>query len=83
MLIPHAPDRTEIKVYCIAPKGESNKARKARLRKFEDFFMVTGMATPDDMAALEDVQRGSGQNLSNGMSSIEEEILWFLERMKR
>ena len=63
VLIPHAPDRTEIKVYCIAPKGESNKARKARRRKFEDFFMVTGMATPDDMAALEDVQRGSGAEL--------------------
>ena len=63
VLIPHAPDRTEIKVYCIAPKGESNRARKARLRKFEDFFMVTGMATPDDMAALEDVQRGSGAEL--------------------
>jgi benzoate/toluate 1,2-dioxygenase alpha subunit len=29
------------------------------MRKFEDFFMVTGMATPDDMAALEDVQRGA------------------------
>ena len=56
-------DKTEIKVYCIAPKGESREARKARLRKFEDFFMVTGMATPDDLAALEDVQRGAGAEL--------------------
>ena len=63
ILIPHAPDQTEIKVYCIAPKGESKEARKARLRKFEDFFMVTGMATPDDLAALEDVQRGAGAEL--------------------
>ncbi|MBH69504.1 MAG: benzoate 1,2-dioxygenase large subunit [Rhodospirillaceae bacterium] len=63
VLIPHAPDRTEVRVYCIAPKGESRAARVARLRKFEDFFMVTGMATPDDMAALEDVQRGSGGKL--------------------
>ena len=59
VLIPHALDRTEIRVYCIAPKGESRQARAARLRKFEDFYMVTGMATPDDMAALEDVQRGA------------------------
>ncbi|MWD25944.1 Rieske 2Fe-2S domain-containing protein [Aquicoccus sp. SCR17] len=59
VLIPIAPDRTEARVYCIAPKGEPREARIARVRKFEDFYMVTGMATPDDMAALEDVQRGS------------------------
>ncbi len=56
---PLSPDRTEVRVYCIAPKGESREARMARLRKFEDFFMVTGMATPDDLAALEDCQIGS------------------------
>ncbi len=56
---PVAPDRTEVRVYCIAPKGESRKARAARLRKFEDFYMVTGMATPDDLAALEDCQYGA------------------------
>ena len=56
---PLSPDRTEVRVYCIAPKGESRTARIARLRKFEDFFMVTGMATPDDLAALEDCQIGS------------------------
>jgi len=59
VLIPLAPDRTEARVYCIAPKGEPREARAARLRKFEDFYMITGMATPDDMAALEDIQRGS------------------------
>ncbi len=56
---PLSPDRTEVRVYCIAPKGESRAARMARLRKFEDFFMVTGMATPDDLAALEDCQIGA------------------------
>jgi benzoate/toluate 1,2-dioxygenase alpha subunit len=56
---PLSPDRTEVRVYCIAPKGESREARVARLRKFEDFFMVTGMATPDDLAALEDCQIGA------------------------
>ena len=56
---PLSPNRTEVRVYCIAPKGESRGARVARLRKFEDFFMVTGMATPDDLAALEDCQIGA------------------------
>ena len=59
VLLPIAPGLTEARVYCIAPKGESREARAARVRKFEDFYMVTGMATSDDMAALEDVQRGS------------------------
>ncbi len=56
---PIAKDRTEVRVYCIAPVGEAREARAARLRKFEDFFMVTGMATPDDLAALEDCQSGA------------------------
>jgi benzoate/toluate 1,2-dioxygenase alpha subunit len=56
---PLSVDRTLVSVYCIAPKGESRQARVARLRKFEDFYMVTGMATPDDLTALEDSQIGA------------------------
>ena len=56
---PLAVDRTEVTIYCIAPKDESKAARYARLRKFEDFFMVTGMATSDDVVALEDSQAGN------------------------
>ena len=66
---PIAPDRTEVRVYCIAPRGESREARAARLRKFEDFYTVTGMATPDDLAALEDCQHGANGALTrwNGL----------------
>lgn len=56
---PLAPDRAEVTVYCIAPKGESQQARSARLRKFEDFYLTTGMATSDDIAALEDCFDGA------------------------
>lgn len=55
---PLAVDRTEVTIYCLAPSEESKEARYARLRKFEDFFMVTGMATSDDVVALEDSQVG-------------------------
>ncbi len=55
---PLAPDRTEVTVHCIAPRGESRAARAARLAKFRDFFLMSGLATPDDSAALEDTQRG-------------------------
>jgi len=56
---PIAVDKTEVTIYCLAPKGESKAARYARLRKFEDFFLVSGMATSDDVMALEDTQTGS------------------------
>ena len=61
---PLAPGLAEITVYCIAPKGESDTARAARLRKFEDFYLTAGMATSDDIAALESVQDGSLGRLS-------------------
>jgi benzoate/toluate 1,2-dioxygenase alpha subunit len=48
----------DVTVRCIAPVGESVQARSARLRKFEDFYLTTGMATSDDLAALESVQEG-------------------------
>ncbi len=56
---PVSPRLTEVTVYCIAPKGESDTARAARLRKFEDFYLTAGMATSDDAAALEAIQDGS------------------------
>jgi benzoate/toluate 1,2-dioxygenase alpha subunit len=56
---PISPDRTEVTVYCIGHVGEDAEARAARLRKFEDFYLTSGMATSDDMAALEDTFVGS------------------------
>ena len=55
---PLAPDRTEVKIYCIAPKGESKAARARRIRQYEDFFNATGMATPDDLREFEGCQEG-------------------------
>ena len=42
---PIAVDKTEVTIYCIAPKGESDKSRAHRIRQYEDFFNATGMAT--------------------------------------
>ena len=64
LMKPISPDLAEVTVYCIAPKGESTAARAARLRKFEDFYLTAGMATSDDVAALEAVQDGSFGRLS-------------------
>lgn len=46
---PIAVDKTEVTIYCIAPKGEPAEARARRIRQYEDFFNASGMATPDDL----------------------------------
>ncbi|HEY8857159.1 MAG TPA: RHO alpha subunit C-terminal catalytic domain-containing protein, partial [Rugosibacter sp.] len=55
---PLSVDRTEVITYCVAPKGESAKARERRLRQYEDFFNASGMATPDDLAEFRNCQIG-------------------------
>ncbi|WP_374437859.1 benzoate 1,2-dioxygenase large subunit [Pseudomonas panipatensis] len=55
---PISVDRTEITIYCIAPKGESAEARASRIRQYEDFFNVSGMATPDDLEEFRSCQLG-------------------------
>ena len=46
---PLSVDKTEVTIYCIAPKGEAPAARAHRIRQYEDFFNASGMATPDDL----------------------------------
>ncbi|MSQ72470.1 MAG: hypothetical protein EXR27_14440 [Betaproteobacteria bacterium] len=55
---PLAVDKTEMRVYCLAPIGEAREVRAWRLRQFEDFFNVSGFATPDDTVVYEDSQVG-------------------------
>jgi benzoate/toluate 1,2-dioxygenase alpha subunit len=57
---PIAVDKTEVTIYCIAPKGEAQEARTRRLRQYEDFFNATGMATPDDLEEFRSCQHGYG-----------------------
>jgi benzoate/toluate 1,2-dioxygenase subunit alpha len=53
---PIAPNKTEVTIYCIAPKGESKAARAHRIRQYEDFFNASGMATPDDLEEFRSCQ---------------------------
>lgn len=55
---PLAADRTEVTIYCIAPRGESPEARAHRIRQYEDFFNASGMATPDDLEEFRACQEG-------------------------
>ena len=54
---PISVDKTEVTIYCIAPKGESAEARANRIRQYEDFFNASGMATPDDLEEFRSCQQ--------------------------
>jgi benzoate/toluate 1,2-dioxygenase subunit alpha len=58
IITPIAAGRTEMRTWCIAPKGESAAARRQRIRQYEDFFNPSGLATPDDTISYENCQRG-------------------------
>ncbi|HEY8856973.1 MAG TPA: aromatic ring-hydroxylating dioxygenase subunit alpha [Rugosibacter sp.] len=55
---PIATDQTEVHAYCVAPKGESAKARERRVRQYEDFYGASGIATPDDLTEFDACQNG-------------------------
>ena len=61
---PLAVDKTEVTIYCIAPRGESEEARAHRLRQYEDFFNASGMATPDDLEEFRACQEGYNGRLA-------------------
>lgn len=67
---PISVDETEVTTYCIAPVGESDRARAVRIRQYEDFFNASGMATPDDLTEFNNCQIGfgSGPGRMNDMS---------------
>lgn len=55
---PIAVDKTEVTIFCFAPKGESAQDRALRIRQYEDFFNVSGMGTPDDLEEFRACQQG-------------------------
>lgn len=67
---PISVDRTEVTIYCFAPKGESAAERTLRIRQYEDFFNVSGMGTPDDLEEFRACQVGysDARDLWNDLS---------------
>jgi benzoate/toluate 1,2-dioxygenase alpha subunit len=55
---PLSVNKTEVTTFGFAPKGEPAASRRTRIRQYEDFFNASGMATPDDLAAFNQSQRG-------------------------
>ncbi len=55
---PVSPDVIQVNAWALAPRGESAWARRYRLHNFLEFLGPGGFATPDDIEALEQCQRG-------------------------
>ncbi len=55
---PISVDKTEVTIYCFAPKGEDAEERAVRIRQYEDFFNVSGMGTADDLEEFRACQAG-------------------------
>ncbi|PRF65886.1 benzoate 1,2-dioxygenase large subunit [Burkholderia multivorans] len=75
MFRPISVDKTEVTIYCFAPLGEAPAERAKRIRQYEDFFNVSGMATPDDLTEFNETQKGCSSHsvvrwsdMSRGMS---------------
>jgi p-cumate 2,3-dioxygenase alpha subunit len=67
---PTAPDYMQVNAWALAPKEESDWARKYRLFNFLEFLGPGGFATPDDVEALEQCQRGFQNMKEAGWSDI-------------
>jgi len=75
---PVAPAQMVVNGWALAPKEESDWARKYRLHNFLEFLGPGGFATPDDVEALESCQAGfsnagsaAWSDISKGMGSAE------------
>jgi p-cumate 2,3-dioxygenase alpha subunit len=55
---PLAPDRMAVSAWALGVRGEDAQVRALRLFNFLEFLGPGGLATPDDVEALECCQRG-------------------------
>jgi p-cumate 2,3-dioxygenase subunit alpha len=76
---PVAPDLMHVTAWALGPAEETEAQRARRLHAFLTFYGPGGFATPDDVAALENVQQGYASwrevrwnDLSRGMGSNQE-----------
>jgi p-cumate 2,3-dioxygenase alpha subunit len=78
---PLAADHMQVRAWALGPVEETSKARAIRLDSFLTFYGPGGFATPDDVEALESVQKGLATYrevpwsvMSRGMSKVEEQL---------
>jgi benzoate/toluate 1,2-dioxygenase alpha subunit len=66
---PIAVDKTEVTIWCFAPKGSPTRRGPCGIRQYEDFFNVSGMGTPDDLEEFSACQRAISVKIWRGAIS--------------
>lgn len=83
---PLSVNKTEVTIFAIARKTDTAEERNLRIRQYEDFFNVSGMATSDDimefnqsqvgfngrLARWSDLSRGLGHEIAGGTEETRE-----------
>jgi p-cumate 2,3-dioxygenase alpha subunit len=67
---PSAVDEVKVTAWELAPRGEDPVLRSSRLDNFLTFWGPAGLATPDDVEALECIQRGFRAGEAAGWSDV-------------
>ena len=88
---PSSVDYMDITGWQLAPRGEHPSLRKLRMDNFLTFWGPAGLATPDDVEALErcqrgfaaweaapwsDISRGMGKEHPNGLDELQMRAFW-------
>jgi p-cumate 2,3-dioxygenase subunit alpha len=78
---PTAADRMKVRAWALGPVEETADARRIRLDSFLTFYGPGGFATPDDVEALESVQKGMAtfreipwSVMTRGIAKTEEQL---------
>jgi p-cumate 2,3-dioxygenase alpha subunit len=72
---PVAPDYLEVDAWCLMPKDDPPELKQLRLDNFLSFLGPGGFATPDDVEALENCQRGFSSSSEVAWSDISRGML--------
>ncbi|SQC40969.1 2-chlorobenzoate 1,2-dioxygenase, alpha subunit [Klebsiella pneumoniae] len=78
---PIAVDKTEVTIWCFAPKGESDQARALRIRQYEDFFNVSGMGRRTTSKSSAPVSAAISAKICHGATSAAARCAGSMARM--
>ncbi len=78
---PIAVDKTEVTIWCFAPKGESDRARALRIRQYEDFFNVSGWGRRTTSKSSAPVSAAISAKICHGATSAAARCAGSMARM--
>lgn len=78
---PIAVDKTEVTIWCFAPKGESDQARALRIRQYEDFLTSVGWGRRTTSKSSAPVSAAISAKICHGATSAAARCAGSMARM--